>query len=160
MDKENYDAAQKAKREQYRSNSANLYGSKARKWYCQRGKIKALEFTDEEIRTLKECFAALDEDQGGSIGLEELEEPLIGLGLADTTEKVKEIILKVDDDGEIEFPEFLKIIKSPDQDQNSKMITNFFKQMSTGQLGDPNLDFNIVVSNIRRDHMVKAIMER
>ena len=63
---------------------------------------------------MKECFVALDEDKGGSIGIEELEDPLIGLGLADTIEKVKEIILKVDDDGDIEFPEFLKIIKSPD----------------------------------------------
>ena len=103
---------------------------------------------------------ALDEDKGGSIGLEELEDPLIGLGLADTTEKVEEIILRVDDDGEIEFPEFLKIIKSPDQDKNSMMITNFFKEMSTGQLGDKNLDFNVVVSNIRRGHMVKAIVEK
>ena len=32
--------------------------------------------------------------------------------------------------------------------------------MSTGQLGDKNLDFNVVVSNIRRGHMVKAIIEK
>tara|TARA_B110000285_G_scaffold99561_1_gene113402 strand:+ start:192 stop:587 length:396 start_codon:yes stop_codon:yes gene_type:complete len=112
------------------------------------------------MKKLRECFLALDEDKGGSIGLEELEDPLIGLGLAETTEKVKEIILKVDDDGEIEFPEFLKIIKSPDQDKNSRLITNFFKEMSTGQLGDSNLDFNEVVANIRRQHMVKAIMQK
>jgi Ca2+-binding EF-hand superfamily protein len=82
------------------------------------------------------------------------------LGLAESTEKVEEIIKKVDEDGEIEFQEFLKIIKSPDQDQNSQMITNFFKQMSTGQLGDKNLDFNVIVANIRRTHMVKAIIEK
>jgi Ca2+-binding EF-hand superfamily protein len=82
----------------------------------KQGKLKALDFSDDEMKKLKECFMALDEDKGGSIGLEELEDPLIGLGLAETTEKVKEIILKVDDDGEIEFPEFLKIIKSPDPD--------------------------------------------
>ena len=40
------------------------------------------------------------------------------------------------------------------------MITNFFKEMSTGLLGDSNLDFNEVVANIRRKHMVKAIMEK
>ena len=78
--------------------------------------MKALDFSSEELKKLKECFNALDEDRGGSIGLEELEDPLIGLGLAESTDKVKEIILKVDDDGEIEFPEFLKIIKSPDTD--------------------------------------------
>lgn len=32
--------------------------------------------------------------------------------------------------------------------------------MSSGSLGDPNLNFNVVVSNIRRGHMVKAIMEK
>ena len=40
------------------------------------------------------------------------------------------------------------------------MITNFFKEMSTGLLGDSNLDFNEVVANIRRKHMVKDIMEK
>lgn len=40
------------------------------------------------------------------------------------------------------------------------MITNFFRQVSNGELGDPNLDFNVVVSNIRRGHMVKAIMDK
>ena len=127
-----YDKARKVKKEQLKSNQDNLYDNRARKWFYQRGKDKALEFSDEEIKELRRCFQALDEDKGGSIGLEELEDPLIGLGLADTTEKVEEIILKVDDDGEIEFPEFLKIIKSPDQDKNSQMITNFFKEMSTG----------------------------
>jgi len=41
-----------------------------------------------------------------------LEEPLIGLGLADTKEEIDEMILAVDDDasGQIEFEEFLAII--------------------------------------------------
>ena len=70
------------------SNSGNLYDVKARKWFHSRGKDKALDFTDDEIKTLKECFNALDEDKGGSIGIDELEDPLIGLGLAETVEKV------------------------------------------------------------------------
>ena len=40
----------------------------------------------------------MDEDGGGSIGIDELEEPLIGLGLADTKEEVTAMILAVDDD--------------------------------------------------------------
>ena len=40
------------------------------------------------------------------------------------------------------------------------MITKFFKEMAKGELGNPNLNFNVVVSNIRRSHMVKAIMEK
>ena len=47
-----------------------------------------LEFSDEEIRKLLECFSSLDDDGSGSIGIDELEEPLIGLGIADTREEV------------------------------------------------------------------------
>lgn len=44
--------------------------------------------------------------------MDELEEPLIGLGLADTKEEVEAMIDAVDDDksGQIEFEEFLSII--------------------------------------------------
>jgi Ca2+-binding EF-hand superfamily protein len=37
---------------------------------------------------LKACFSSLDEDGSGSIGVDELEEPLIGLGFAETREEV------------------------------------------------------------------------
>ena len=57
---------------------------KQRRWLCNRGKGHVLEFTDEEIRKLLECFLSLDDDGSGSIGIDELEEPLIGLGIADT----------------------------------------------------------------------------
>lgn len=50
----------------------------------------------------------------GSIGLEELEDPLIALGLVSTREEVEKIIQEVDDDksGQIEFKEFLTIMSS------------------------------------------------
>ena len=83
-----------------------------RKWYINRGKGHVLHFTDEEIKKLKDCFNALDDDGSKSISVDELEEPLIGLGLAQTREDVQEMIDAVDDDGsgEIEFEEFLQII--------------------------------------------------
>jgi len=34
------------------------------------------------LAKLKECFDSLDDDGGGSIGIDELEDPLIGLGFA------------------------------------------------------------------------------
>ena len=71
-----------------------------------------MDFTDEVVAKLKECFNTLDEDEGGSIGLEELEKPLIGLGFAQTTDEVQAMIDSVDEDGsgQIEFDEFLSII--------------------------------------------------
>ena len=53
-----------------------------RKWYISRGKSHVLHFTDDEITKLKDCFNALDDDGSKSISVDELEEPLIGLGLA------------------------------------------------------------------------------
>ena len=50
----------------------------------------------------------IDADGGGTIGLEELENPLIGLGFADTREDVEKLIQSVDTDGngDIDFGEF------------------------------------------------------
>ncbi len=52
----------------------------------------------------------MDSDGSGEIGVQELQEPMIGLGFADSVENVKEMIATVDKDGgngKIEFPEFL-----------------------------------------------------
>ena len=133
---------------------------KARKWLKATGREAALDFNDEELRKLRECFDALDDDHGGSIGIEELEEPLIGLGLANTKDEVNEIIRAVDEDGVIEFKEFLDIIKSNDQSEKTALIKKFFKEMAKGELGDPNLTFNMNVQNLRREKMKEAILAK
>jgi Ca2+-binding EF-hand superfamily protein len=81
-----------------------------------------------------ECFGALDDDGSGSIGIDELEEPLIGLGFADTREDVLKMIEDVDEDGsgQIEFGEFLEIIKNSDTNEQTAKINKFFKDMSGG----------------------------
>lgn len=63
------------------------------------GKGRYLAFSDLQILKLKETFNNLDEDGGGSIGIDELETPLIGLGFADTREQVEEMVKDVDEDG-------------------------------------------------------------
>ncbi len=63
------------------------------------GKEKYIDFDDKEIKELRVYFNSLDEDGSGSIGVDELEDPLIALGLADSKEKVAEIIREVDEDG-------------------------------------------------------------
>jgi len=119
-----------------------------------------LSFTDCETRKLKDCFEALDDDGGGSIGLDELEWPLIGLGLADTRQEVEDLILSVDDDGDIEFPEFLNIVIGTEEHSNEKTekLKNFFKDLSNGKFGKKDVSFNITVNDIRRQHMMSAIM--
>lgn len=102
---------------------------------------------------LRQCFNTLDEDGGGAIGLEELEKPLIGLGFATSREEVKTMMDSVDVDGsgQLEFDEFLLIIKAGADksggtvsDQTSK-INKFFKDLSSGNIGNKDLSFNIIV---------------
>ena len=90
------------------------------------------------MRKLKECFNALDADGSGSIGVEELIDPLIGLGFADSQGQVQDMIDKVDDDGsgQIEFPEFLKIIRGDEKDISTRKITIFFKDLCEGKFGN------------------------
>lgn len=74
---------------------------------------------------MKECFASLDDDGEGSIGVAEIQVPLIGLGLVTKIEDVHEMVLAVDEDGsgEIEFPEFLDIVKGKGGSEKTKVIT-------------------------------------
>ena len=45
-------------------------------------------FKDEELKKLREYFNSLDEDESGSIGVDELEDPLIALGLVESRQQV------------------------------------------------------------------------
>lgn len=144
----------------YKGYQGALDEKKERKWLCQRGKGHVLPFTDQEIAKLRECFGALDGDGSGSIGVEELDGPLIGLGFADNTEQIEEMIDDVDDDksGQIEFEEFLAIIKSADSKEKTAKINKFFKEMSNGTLGKKDESFNMIVQSIRRKYMMDAVM--
>ena len=102
----------------------------------------------------------MDGDGSGSIGIEELEEPLIGLGFADTRDEVQEMVDAVDEDrsGQIEFTEFLSIIKNSDGNEKMGKINKFFKDMTSGQLAGKDLSFNLLVQKMRRDYLMDAIM--
>jgi Ca2+-binding EF-hand superfamily protein len=74
-----------------------------------------------------------------------LEDPLISLGIAESREDVKKIIDSVDDDesGQIEFKEFLTIIKNKNSQGKSgsgkdNLIIDFFK--STANVESPRYD--------------------
>ena len=58
-------------------------------------------------RSLKDCFNDLDEDGGGAISVDELEDPLVALGLVENRDQVEQMVKAIDDDCNIEFKEFL-----------------------------------------------------
>jgi len=49
----------------------------------KRGKTHCIDFDDEELKQLRDHFNSLDEDGSGEIGVDELEDPLIALGLVE-----------------------------------------------------------------------------
>lgn len=73
----------------------------------------------------------MDDDGSGEIDIQELENPLISLGIAESREDVIKIIESVTEEGEreINFTDFLSIIKSNKDSENSVLI-EFFKGIS------------------------------
>ena len=47
------------------------------------GKSHCIVFTDDNLVKLRGYFNSLDDDKSGSIGVDELEDPLIALGLVE-----------------------------------------------------------------------------
>lgn len=61
-----------------------------------------------------------------------MQEPLIGLGFANTTNEVQQMIDLVDEDGSgmIEFNEFLSIIRDSGENEKARLIRDFFKDLA------------------------------
>jgi len=81
-----------------------------------------IDFQDAELKKLYNCFLSLVEnDDEESIGVDELEDPLIALGLVNNRNQVHKIVEEVDEDGSqmIEFDEFLEIIKKGQREQTA-----------------------------------------
>jgi len=136
--------------------------SMLRSWLKKRGKQHCIDFDDEELRQLRTYFNSLDDDGSGAIGVDELEDPLIALGLVENRQQVASIVAMVDEDGsqQIEFDEFLSIIKggnskssgaAPPKEElspgkkkgppapakeasGSQAIFDFFKKLTSGEL--------------------------
>lgn len=98
-----------------------------------------LEFNEEYRKKIRDYFDSLDSGDTHSIGILELEEPLITLGIAKGRTEVKKIMDEIDKDksGEIEFDEFLEILKgktniygSQEKKLADSAITQFFKSMN------------------------------
>jgi Ca2+-binding EF-hand superfamily protein len=76
------------RRRDFRAHQVLLKEKQTRRWLTNKGKNYLLDFSDDELKKLRECFDSLDDDLSGSIGIDELENPLIGLGFADTREEI------------------------------------------------------------------------
>lgn len=154
----------RTRKEQVGENCEKLGESQIRKWLVKHGKKHLINFDDKERYKLKQFFKSLDEDGSGSIGTDELVDPLISLGIAQTREEVDKIVDSVDDDksGQIEFKEFLQIIGGSSDDKGDTAIIDFFKDMISGRLAggqiSNKLPFNLIISTVRRRKLINSMM--
>lgn len=147
-----------SKQKSYKDSVSKLLNSKERAWLKRRGKKHYIDFDDTMRNELRKYFGAMDNDGSKNIGVDELLEPLIALGLADNRAQVQSLFDLVDSDksGKIEFEEFLAILKFGEG--NSPMV-ELFREMTRGKLvEDANLlPFNLVISSYRRRMLMGAL---
>lgn len=130
-----------------------------RAWLRRRKKEHYIGFDDEQRRELRRFFQAIDDSGTGSIGYEQLEEPLIALGLAESGAQVQEMFHEVDIDhsGKIEFNEFLRILSRTD---GNVPMSNFFRSLIDGTLikNSQSIPIKLVISAYRRRMLMDAMM--
>lgn len=66
----------------------------------------------ERTKMIRSWFALLDTDGSGTIGLDELQDPLLSTGVASSREEVLELVKRVDKDGsgEVSLDEFMLLL--------------------------------------------------
>ncbi|CAI2368778.1 unnamed protein product [Moneuplotes crassus] len=154
--------------DEFEENEA-IWKWKMNQWLKKRGKSEYIDFDIEELKKLRYYFDCIDEKNQDAIGVSELEDPLIALGLVDNRDEVQKIVNDVDDDntGMIEFNEFLEIIKignsnAKDASDKTVKIYNFFKSLTTGKFNPEGkeLIFKLFISKYRREQILNSMMSK
>ena len=163
--KTNQTMRQKERQKELKKLNNKLLKYEMKQWQEQKGK-----FVEFDIKTMNKYKVFYDEmcrinaDGKDGMGVEQLKEPFISLGLANSKDDVNELIRSVDDDGSgrIEFDEFLRIIhnKSKKKEKGNEKITTFFKNLANNNVSkEHNLEefsFKTSMNILRRDNLLKA----
>jgi len=104
-----------------------------------------LGLTEDQVEEFKEAFALFDKDGDGSISVDELGIVMRSLGRDMTREELLSVIAEVDEDGsgEIEFPEFIRLIaakmKNVDSVEEMREAFLVFDQDKSGSVSASEL---------------------
>ncbi|RLN73708.1 hypothetical protein BBJ28_00011035 [Nothophytophthora sp. Chile5] len=81
-------------------------------WLAKRAKQRRFQFSGDQKRMLRQWFDALDSDGSGKISVEELEDPMLSIGIVNDTREIREIVSTLDKDanGQIDFQEFVEFL--------------------------------------------------
>ncbi|RLN71860.1 hypothetical protein BBJ28_00006718 [Nothophytophthora sp. Chile5] len=82
------------------------------RWLDRHGKNSRLKERREQLVLMRRWFDSLDTDGSGEVGLAELEDPLVSVGLAHSREDVQQLIDDVGgvDSGGVSFDTFLSLL--------------------------------------------------
>jgi len=84
--------------------------------------------SDAKLAELKDAFDAYDKDQSGAISAEELKAVMERVGHPATDEQFERMISNNgDDNGKIEFPEFVKMMKKFMHEQRKRESAKAFR---------------------------------
>jgi len=130
-----------------------LHQHREKRWLHLKKKHCYMDFTHEEKAVIKTYFTALAGDNG-MISMETLEDMMISLGLAGNQKEIVKLLEKIDDlkIGHLDFEQFLLLMRA----RADSSIVRIFKDMMEGKLGDPNLNFQTVISQYRRQLILDA----
>jgi centrin-1 len=142
-----------------------LHNYETKRWQESRGKF--VEFDIKTMNKYKKYYvdiASINADGEEGMGIDQLEEPFISLGLAYSRDEVFNLINSVDDDGSgrIEFDEFLRIIhnKSKKKSKNNEKITTFFKNLANDNISNESdlkhFSFKTIMGILRRSNLLRA----
>jgi len=131
-------------------------------WLTARGRGAKMGERMEQEKMLREWFEALDADGSGDISVDELEEPLISIGLVSSKEDLEEMIRKYDSsgDGEIDFQEFVKMVMTKEEGGKSNAMLKLFEDFHSGLLGNRLLPFSTLIHMYSRKQLFNAIMAK
>lgn len=130
-----------------------MHQRRERHWLARKAKHRYIDFSDSERVELRRYFDALA-GSNSKVGLDQLENMMISLGLADTRKEVAAIVEKIDDEGsgELDFEQYLELVRT----RTDSNILRVFNDMMEGKLGDRNLNFQTVISTYRRKLILDA----
>ena len=169
-DDKNLKKNQKSQKEKQEELQNKIWRYETKKWQENRGKY--IEFDIKTMNKYKVFYEEINElypdPKEEGMGVEQLEEPFISLGLAYSREDVEKLINSVDEDqsGRIEFGEFLRIIhnKSKKKTKGNEKITSFFKKLANNEVSEDkylnHFSFKTVMSVLRRNNILKAFLAK
>ncbi|KAL4161772.1 hypothetical protein PRNP1_002324 [Phytophthora ramorum] len=145
------------------------------RWLDKHGRNSNLKSAREQLALMRRWFDSLDTDGSGEVGLDELEDPLVSVGLAENRDDVQHLIEEVDlnGTGSVTFDAFLNMLY-PERVKRERMRRSplplhtpkhrpperpaVSPDLQAGKLGDMAIPFPVLITAYRRRMLLDAHM--